>query len=271
MSSHDQPGAQPGSANALSSPINWPAIRRTPARRELLGPVVQHRPPLGMPRVDRRVAVRRHHQVAVDGAVRPTSPGGVDASGVAVVPAKPLGRDGGGDQLLVRGGDLQPVGVERVEGVAALQRLDDHRPLRVIDGAVAEDRLQIAPQLLDRLRGRRASVAAVRAARTGQDPAAGANALRLSGLGLRTRPARRSSPQQRTIVRRRRLTSSRPPCQESWASRAASAASPPCRTPSSRRASTACRPSPTPASPSRAAYALSPTCPNRTRSNLPSS
>ena len=39
------------------------------ARRELLRPLVEHRPSLGVPRVDRRVAVRRHHQVAVDGAI----------------------------------------------------------------------------------------------------------------------------------------------------------------------------------------------------------
>ena len=117
-----------------------------PLGRQLLRPVVERAPSLGMARVDGGIAVRRHHQVAVEHAVGVDGSGGVDAGGELEVPAQALGRRASHQQLLDGGRHLQAVRVQAVEGVAFIQRLERDRPLRVVHVRRGEDGRQIGAE-----------------------------------------------------------------------------------------------------------------------------
>jgi hypothetical protein len=103
-----------------------------------------------MPRVNRRIAVADDDQIAVEVAALAERAGAVNLRGVAIIPAEAVRRHRARNQFLIRGRHLHPRRVEVIERFALLERLDRHRPERVIDGGVGEDRLQIAAQLFFR-------------------------------------------------------------------------------------------------------------------------
>ncbi len=200
-----------------------------------------------MSRVDRRVAVGGHDQIAVEYPAI-DRPRRVDGRGISIVPAEPIGRDRGGEQLLTRRRHLQPLGVPAIESIAA------------------SDRSQPPPTTArDRWPGRRRS----RRDRDGVDREAEASSPRAAPPSPRN-PKRlrapRSSLPQRTGARLSRFLL--------WGwlglvERVVEVAPPPCRSPSAGRPPPWSRSCPAPASPSRAPNASVPTLPMRTRSNLP--